>query len=241
MGEWAKPRKRSWPEDQRILNVFVLPAWKNRKASEITRGDLKALFKEVSKRGPIVANRVLALLSKVYSFGLMEEIIEANPASRIIKNPKKDRERVLPDDEIRKVWTALEAEEAPVRAIYKLFLLTGQRHDEVCGMRWIELDPERTWWTLLSERTKSGRSHQVALGPQGRALILDRTGRDETYVFPADDSTRDTRRTCTTCISARTRSSSAAGCSTSPSMICGVRAPPGCAGSGSPMRMQTWS
>jgi integrase len=184
MDEWAKPRKRSWPEDQRILNVYVLPAWKNRKASEITRGDLKALFKEVSKRGPIMANRVLALLSKVYSFGLMEEIIEGNPASRIVENPKKDRERVLSDDEIRKVWTALEAEEAPVRAIYKLFLLTGQRHDEVCGMRWIELDPKRTWWTLPSERTKNGRSHRVALGPPGRALILDRTGRDETSVIP---------------------------------------------------------
>ena len=45
-----------------------------------------------------MANRVLAFISKVYSYGLTEEIVEANPASRIVKNPKEGRERVLTDE-----------------------------------------------------------------------------------------------------------------------------------------------
>ena len=40
--KYAKPRKRSWEEDQRVLDHDVLPAWKNRKASKITRRDVIA-------------------------------------------------------------------------------------------------------------------------------------------------------------------------------------------------------
>jgi hypothetical protein len=33
--EWAKPRKRSWEEDERRLDAYVLPAWGTRKVKDI--------------------------------------------------------------------------------------------------------------------------------------------------------------------------------------------------------------
>ncbi len=36
--EHAKKRKKSWAEDERIINKELLPAWRDRKAPEVTRG-----------------------------------------------------------------------------------------------------------------------------------------------------------------------------------------------------------
>ena len=40
----AKPNKKSWREDQRILEHDVLPAWGARNVTAITRGDVNALL-----------------------------------------------------------------------------------------------------------------------------------------------------------------------------------------------------
>ena len=49
--KWAKPRKRSWREDQRILEKDVLPLWGERKAKDITRQDVIRLLDGVMDRG----------------------------------------------------------------------------------------------------------------------------------------------------------------------------------------------
>ena len=67
--KWAKPRKRSWKEDQRILNKDVLPHWKRRKAADITRRNVVLLLDGIVDRGaPIAANRTLAVIRKMFNF-----------------------------------------------------------------------------------------------------------------------------------------------------------------------------
>ena len=46
----AKKKKKSWKEDQRILNKDVIPRWKKRKAAPITRLDVVNLLDEVRDR-----------------------------------------------------------------------------------------------------------------------------------------------------------------------------------------------
>ena len=43
-------------------------------------------------------------------------------------------------DEVQIIWSATEALPAPLRAIYRLGLLTGQRPGEISGVEWRELD-----------------------------------------------------------------------------------------------------
>jgi Arm domain-containing DNA-binding protein len=65
--KWAKPRKRSWEEDARILDKEVLPVWKSRKAREITRRDVIVLLDRIVGRGaPIAADRTLAYIRKMF-------------------------------------------------------------------------------------------------------------------------------------------------------------------------------
>src|SRR5262249_56500187 len=62
--------------------------------------------------------------------------------------------------------------------------LTGQRREEIGGLRWSEVDPDRGLIILPSERTKNRRQHEVPLSRQALAILErqpQRKGRD--YIF----------------------------------------------------------
>ena len=80
------------------------------------------------------------------------------------------RERVFPQDEIRRFWTACEALGTPFGPLFKLLLLTGCRLREVAEMRHDELRDDGTW-LIPSSRTKNRRQHLVPLPPLARDLL----------------------------------------------------------------------
>jgi len=102
----AKARKRSWREDERIINSEVCPAWRNRAVTDIRRRDLHALVQGIADRGAgVMANRVCALLSRLFRFAVDQEIVDANPAAHLPRPTREQsRERVLTHDEIRASW-----------------------------------------------------------------------------------------------------------------------------------------
>src|SRR3954451_5461643 len=110
----AKPNKRSWAEDERQLESSLLPKWKNRPAGEITAEELLAILNAKVRGGaPVVANRLRALVSRIYSFAAEQRLVAptANPVIGV-KKPTKEtaRDRVLTDDEIRRVWAACDTQ-----------------------------------------------------------------------------------------------------------------------------------
>jgi integrase len=176
--EYARPRKRTWRADQMRLKKDVLPHWRKRAVSSIERRDCRELIEGIAKRGaPIVANRVAALLSRLFGFAVDQDIIEANPATRLSKpgveaagRPEKDREaKPYTPDEIRTIWQATEPLLASPKAILRLGLLTGQRPTEISDMAWSEIDG--AWWTLPGSRTKNRRDHRVYLTPVAVDLL----------------------------------------------------------------------
>jgi integrase len=167
----AKLKKRTWQEDERKLRREVRPHWDSRKVHEVTRRDVILLLDRLVERGaPIQANRVRALISKVFNFGISRAIVETNPA-HLVDRPGLEiqRDRVLTEDEIRKVWAAFEEQEPVVAASFKLRLLTAQRGHEVAHLRWADLSGE--WWTIPATLAKNRLQHRVPLSPQARATI----------------------------------------------------------------------
>lgn len=187
--KYAKVKKRSWKEDERIIEHDLLPKWKTTKAKNIRRRDVVALLDEIVARGaPIQANRVLALVRKIYNWAIGRDLLESNPCWQL-KAPgkEKQRERVLSPDELGKVWNAFNDLDLLVGSIFKLRLLTAQRGDEIDSMRWEDLDLTDGWWTIPSHSAKNGLSHRVPLS--GMALnilknIKDQSG-NEPWVFPS--------------------------------------------------------
>ena len=135
--EHAKRRKRSWRADARNLRLHVLPArtgsdpqpWKDRRYTGIRRSDVIELVEGLIKTGkPVLANRVQALISSIYSFGVDADLIGSHRTARLKKRGVETQgRRVLTDDEIRLFWPAIV--EAPVSrrvgVALRLMLLTG--------------------------------------------------------------------------------------------------------------------
>ena len=60
--------KRSWPEQRRIFESEVLPAWKHLRVQDITRREIRRLVEQKVTTAPVMANRMLARISKLFSF-----------------------------------------------------------------------------------------------------------------------------------------------------------------------------
>ncbi|HVT17222.1 MAG TPA: tyrosine-type recombinase/integrase [Thermoanaerobaculia bacterium] len=184
----AKRRKRTWRDDERMIRNELLPPWGDRPPDEIRRRDVIVLLDHVADRpAPIMANRLRALISKIFNFGIGRDLVEFNPAA-LVPRPGEERasNRALSDEEIKRVWAALEASDNIVMAgIVQMRLLLGQRTGEVEHMRWSDLD-EATW-RLPPEFTKNAKAHAVPLGPLA-LTILERlrpiSGHGE-WVFPS--------------------------------------------------------
>jgi len=195
--KWAKPRKRSWREDQRILQRDVLPAWGQRKAREITKRDVLRLLDRIVDRGAgIMANRTLAVVRKMFNFAVGRDIVSVSPCLSIrAPAPEQQRDRVLTVDEICALWHALEGAKMMSegsKLALKLQLATAQRKAEIVTAAWNEIDLTEKWWTIPPEKAKNKLPHRVPLSPLALELLQaakNITG-DSPWVFPSPQTDR---------------------------------------------------
>jgi len=178
--EYALRFKRSGARDDQNLKLHVLPKWKHRPYRDITRRDVADLLEGIYAAGsPIMANRIRALLSKLFGFGVDKGLLDANPASGISRLAEENaRDRVLSDDELRLLWRATEGLPPLSRSTgyaIRICLLTGCRAGEAAGMRRDELHdldaPGKAMWELPPERTKANRRHRLPLSPMAVDVI----------------------------------------------------------------------
>ena len=79
----AKVYKRSWPDDAQRIRDYLVPAWGRRNAESILRADVAALHRSIGADAPYAANRTLALISHVFTWGELEALLpegHRNPA-----------------------------------------------------------------------------------------------------------------------------------------------------------------
>jgi integrase len=187
--KYAKRNKRSWKEDQRIIQHDILPAWGRLKAQDIKRKDVIALLESILERGsPIQANRTRALISRMFNWALERDLVSTNPAHQVrAVAPENQRDRVLSEEEIRTVWRAFDQQDALVGTIFKLRLLTAQRGGEVESMAWADIDLDGGWWTIPSGIAKNKLSHRVPLSKAAMDLLLalKPISGDSPWVFPS--------------------------------------------------------
>jgi len=167
-------RSRTSAEDKRLLTVEVLPTWRHIKVSDIRRRDAIHLLEKILARDvPVLTNRVQQVLSRTFEFAVNREIVEVNPIYRLKKLAKeKSRTRVLKRAELTAFFKTVDArKERTIPNIYKLAFLTVTRANEVCGIRWNEI--EGGIWTIPAERMKNKREHTLPLSKQALAVLKD--------------------------------------------------------------------
>jgi integrase len=166
-------RPRTAAETARLLEQHVLPRLRGRSVREITRRDiLDVLDRVVDGGAPIAANRTFAAVRKLFNWCVSRDIIKVSPCAGMKPpTPERSRDRVLSDDELVRVWRAAGNIGGPFGALVQLLTLTGQRRDEVAGMRWDELELEAQLWTLPRGRVKTDQGHAVPLSDAVVAIL----------------------------------------------------------------------
>jgi integrase len=194
--KWAKPRKRSWREDARILQKDVLPAWGHRKAKDITRRNVIGLLDDIVDRGAgIMANRTLATIRKMFNFAVSRDIVAVSPCLAVsAPAPEQRRDRVLTTDEIRALWHGLAGAKMAegTKFALKLQLVTAQRKVEIVSATWEEIDFTDKWWTIPPEKAKNKMAHRVPLSPLALELLQAAKNivGDSPWIFPSPQTDR---------------------------------------------------
>jgi integrase len=163
---------RSVYEVNRSFDQYLLPQFGKIKARELKRAAVRDYLDNMAKTRPVMANRCLAYIRKMYNWALSKDLVEFNPVTGIPRpGTEQRRDRVLSEGEINAIWKALDQEKPIMAATFKLRLLTAQRGAEVRAMRWKDIDGD--WWTIPAEFSKNKLSHRVPLSPQAQRIIAN--------------------------------------------------------------------
>lgn len=171
-----------------LLRLY-LDGIKRKKLSAIERSEIKAIHFKTTKKSAAQADRVVAVVSSVFTFMMAHELFSGqNPATLIQKNPAPSRDRFLQADELTPFFKALsESANIVMRDFFLLALLTGARRANVCAMRWADLDLAAGIWRIA--KTKNGTPQTVTLSPEAVAVLDARKDDGGVFVFPGDGVT----------------------------------------------------
>ena len=188
---YVMTRHKRWQATRGQFAAYVVPHWGDMPVGSIDAKHIIELLDKLADR-PATRHAVYLALSAFFEWCLGKHLVTINPVRGIAKTerprPVAARERVLTDTEIKALWKGSEAlndRYANFGIGVKLLLLTGQRRDQVFGLRWAEIDLERAEWVNPSGRMKSGREHFVPLSNTAVDLLAGLKRQGE-FIFSTD-------------------------------------------------------
>jgi hypothetical protein len=109
VAEYLPRKKPSTQHTYRLqIDNEIRPALGRLKVAEVTFSDTDGLHRKISARGtPYRANRVIALLSRMFSMAIRWGHCTDNPCKGVERNQEAKRRRYLSPDELTRLTTAL--------------------------------------------------------------------------------------------------------------------------------------
>jgi integrase len=184
------PRKRPWTQKsyKQQIAADIRPVLSRLKVAAVTYADVDRLHRDIGKRAPTHANRVLALLSKMMSLAIRWGWRSDNPCRGIERNQEQKRRRYLSGEELVQLTKALAGHsDQQAASIIRLLLLSGARRGEVLAAEWSQFDLKTGIWTKPGATTKQKTDHTIPLSAPTRQLLADLyevRDRRSGYLFP---------------------------------------------------------
>lgn len=182
-------RPRGVVDDQRMIDREILPSIGSRKVNSVSRRDVEALHLRYADR-PYAGNRLLSLLSKMFSLAASWGWREDNPVRGIPRFPEEKRDRWLSQAELNRLWEVLEAHPNRRAAeAVQLQLLTGSRMGEVLTARCADFDLDRGVWRKPSAHTKQKRTEHLPMNAAAVELVsrrLEAVDAESEWLFPGN-------------------------------------------------------
>jgi integrase len=177
-------RLRSRYEIRRQLDKYILPVWGPKPFLEIRRRNVAELLDTIAEQnGPAQADACLANIRLIMQWWQARDDDYTSPIVKGMNRAKPQaRERILNDNEIRRLWAACD-ESGSYGAMVKLLLLTAQRREKVATMRWDDIVGDQ--WIIRSEEREKNNAGTLKL-PQLALEIIKAQPKihGNPYVFP---------------------------------------------------------
>jgi integrase len=174
------------------LERLVYPAIGNRQIGDIKRSEIVRLLDHVEDtRGAAMADTILATVRRVMTWHASRSDDFRSPIVRGMtrtKTQESARDRILSDDELRRIWATAEAGGQPFDLLVQFLLATGARRTEAARMRWDEL--EGADWTLPAERNKAKVDLVRPLSALALAVLAQMPRGEGPFVFSTTGGAR---------------------------------------------------
>ncbi|MEN9503073.1 MAG: hypothetical protein RI964_2358 [Pseudomonadota bacterium] len=164
---YSKPRKKSWRVDVYDLNKYINPFIGAVRIRDVTRRDIVKVLDKLRDRGAnTMANRLRALLSRMFNWAIGKCLLEANPVKHTERTKEKSRERVLSDSEIRQLWSC--TGDDSIGLVLRFMLLSAKRVGEVSSIKWSDIYDG----AIHINNTKNGTNDCIPISA-GMQVVLD--------------------------------------------------------------------
>src|SRR5215471_14813401 len=177
-------RLRSLDWRRGVLERHIYPTLGHRPIAEIQRSEIVRLLDKIEDRsGATMADRTLAVIRKIMNWHASRSDDFRSPIVKGMARTKPSelaRERVLTDDELRKIWVV---NNGVFGCFVRFLLLTGARRNEASEMTWAEI--EGSDWTLPAARNKTKVDLVRPLSKAAQDIL--RTSKQGEFVFSTDD------------------------------------------------------
>ena len=181
----AKARKRSLPEDARILGHLKEHFGKDTPLADMTASRISE-YKghRLSTVSGATVNRSLALLRHLLRLAREEwELLDAVPRIRMEREAEGRLRWLTPEEATRLLSACRDSRNADLTDLVEFALFTGMRRGEVLGLTWERVDRARGVVLLDSTSTKSRRRREVPLNSRADAMLARRGSKSTGLVF----------------------------------------------------------
>lgn len=175
-------REANWRPSTRATNEFALSFFEpigSLPLAGLDSGTVASARAYVeAKQTPASTNRIMAVFRSVVRKCVAWGWLKYAPPVEMAHIPERDATWIKPEQ-----FQAL-MKELPehLRAPVEFSVLTGLRENNVCRLRWSQVDLERGSVTIPSSHYKTKREHRAALS-EAAVAVLERLPRESEYVF----------------------------------------------------------
>ena len=144
-----------------MIEKIILPALGNQQVRSISRRTIETLHLQLEKTST-QANRVLALLSKMFTLATKWGWCSDHPVKGIQRYHEEKRDVWLRNQELNRFWETVERyPTSPPALALKILIYTGARKNELLKATWNQFDLEKRVWTKPSHSTKQKSLHHI--------------------------------------------------------------------------------